>query len=232
MMSLGTVEAETCGWQYLFEGYTALRTSEALQLKFKPHQDEPGARTPDGKSFRVHHVKLTHYQNQYVRVPKGLQMVLDAHEEWHRKRFPLGHRFFFPGRALNSHLHRTTMTTLLRKFWNLPDDDPRHTRQWYTSHGARALFVWICRRCGIPDDQTAWMINHTGDLDTLRESYGRAPEHWFNGEAPLSKDYDWVPKCEPCWTKINYETVQAKQVSPAAQCQGASSDEPQLGKAA
>jgi hypothetical protein len=98
MMSLGTVEAETCAWPYLLKGYTSLRTSEAPQLKFRPHQDEPGARTPDGKSLRVHHVKLTDYLN--VRVPKGLAMAPDAHEEWHRKRFPDGRRYFFPGREM------------------------------------------------------------------------------------------------------------------------------------
>lgn len=164
--------------------------------------------------------------------PKGLSMALDAHEEWHRKRFPQGPRFFFPGRVPNSHLHRTCMTNLLKKLWKLPEGDPRHTRKWFTSHVARALFVWICRRCGIQDDQTAWTIDHTGDLDTLRESYGRAPEHRFNGEAPLPKDYDWVPKCEPCWTKINYENVDDQQVSPAAEGHVASIDKPQLGKAA
>lgn len=210
MMALGTVEAEACGWQYLVEGYTSLRTSEALVLQFKPHQNFPGAVTPDGKSLRVHHVKLTLYQNHFARVTKGLKMILDAHEVWHKKRFPEGQKYMFPGHRQNSHLHRTTLTNLLKELWDLPESDPRRTLGWYTSHGARGLFVWMWRRMSCPDADICWMINHVGGEETLRESYGRPPEHWLTGEAPLPKDYDWVPKCPPAWTKIKYEDENGK----------------------
>jgi hypothetical protein len=213
MMSLGTVEAEACGWQYLLEGYTGLRTTETITLKFKPHQDEAGARTPDGKSFRVHHVKLTNYQNQFARVTKGLKMVLDALEQWHRKRFPSGHLYMLPGHRKDSHLHRTSMTHLLQEFWELPPEHPMHTRNWYTSHGARALFVWMYRRMGIRDEEIAWMINHTGGMETFHDSYSRAPDHWFNGEAPLKKNYNWLPKCGPAWKKIKYGNGGHKRAS-------------------
>jgi hypothetical protein len=211
MMSLGTSEAEACGFQYLIEGYTSLRTTEAISLKFKPHQSEAGARTADGKSFRVHHVKLTAFQNHFARVTKGLAMLLDAIEDWHEKRFPKGHPFMFPGHRQNSHIHRTSLTHLLQEFWELPKEDPRHTRIWFSSHGARALFVWVCRRMGIRDEQIAWSINHTGGMKAFYESYSRAPEHWFNGEAPLPADYDWVPKCPPAWTRIKYKDANGKK---------------------
>ena len=182
--------SEVLGWQYLFEAMTGLRNEEALLLRMDARPDAAGGVTADGKSLCVHHVKEQAYANPYVLIHDGLRQALDAHKAWHAARYP-NSPWYFPGRTKRGgkSIGRGSLTHRLHQLF-----EGGLLKKKFTSHGARAFYVFVRRSQGAADAHIAWEINHIGGVSTLEKVYGGVPQHWRDGKGP---NMPWVPKGRP-----------------------------------
>jgi len=201
--------SETLGWQYLFEGLTGLRTEEILNLRMDARPDEPGGVMKDGGSLCVRRSKKSGRDNPYIEVHAGLKLALKAHKAWHRKRYPSS-PWYFPGfeKPLEGPVDKSALTKALGRLFancarNKKISDPKkrlpELKKKFTSHGARAFYVFVRRSQGATDAQIAYEINHVGGVATLEKVYGIAPPHWRNSKAAA---ISWIPKGSPAWKRI------------------------------
>lgn len=201
--------SETLGWQYLFEGLTGLRTEEILSFRMDARSDEPGGVLKDSNSLCVRRSEKSNRDNPYVEIHEGLGAALKAHKAWHDRRYPKS-PWYFPGlkKPLERPAEKSALTKALdhlfasfefNKTVSEEKRKPLELPKKFTSHGARAFYVFVRRSQGASDAQIAYEINHVGGVATLEKVYGIAPPHWRNSKAgPLS----WIPKGDPAWTKI------------------------------
>lgn len=180
------------GFQALVEGFTGLRTVEALKLRTDAKPNEPGWVTPDGKSLCVWRVKGQEAANPFVAMNEGLKQTLAALRRWKAKHHPKSPYYFpspcLPGRTV----HKNTLTKALFRI------RPRLPRK-ITSHGFRAFFVTVRRSHGILDSQIAIEVGHTSGGATLVEVYGGTPPHWLSGDGPKMS---WLTKKSLAWSVL------------------------------
>jgi len=186
---------EALGWQALFEGLTGLRTNEALSMRLDARPDEPGGLTADGGTLCVRRSKKAGRDNPYIEVHAGLKQLMEAHRDWHSKRFPES-PWYFPGRHPKGAepVTKGALTASLRGLFL-----SKKLKKQFTSHGMRAFYVLVRRSHGISDTQIAWEINHVGGVGTLEKVYGSAPPHWSKGGGPK---LSWIPKGKPAWAHL------------------------------
>lgn len=191
--------SEVLGWQALFEGMTGLRTGEILQWMVTDRSDEPGGLTPDGGSLCVRRSKKGNntVDNPYLPVDPFLKESLDAHRKWHEERYPES-PWFFPGLrtrkgAGNGGKNAVSGQALSHKLLRLYKQ--KKIRKRITSHGLRALYVWVRRSQGADDSLIAHEIGHSSPL-MIQRVYGSIPAHWKTGQRP---NYSWRPTGPLAW---------------------------------
>jgi hypothetical protein len=188
----------------LFEGFTGLRTNEALSMRLDARPDEPGGLTEDGGTLCVRRSKKAGRDNPYIEVHKGLVQLMEAHRDWHAKRFP-NSPWYFPGRDHKGAepVSKGALTAALRALFK-----SKKLKKQFTSHGMRAFYVLARRSHGISDSQIAWEINHVGGVGTLEKVYGSAPPHWSKGKGPK---LSWIPKGKPAWAHLKIAQRKSRQ---------------------
>jgi integrase len=196
-------QSEVLGWQTLFEGMTGLRTVEIRQWRITKRGDVPGGLTQDKGSLCVRRAKKgsSNIDNPYLLVAPFLLEALEAHAKWHAKRYPLS-KWFFPatrskrgaGNAGKKTVSKGSLTRTLNRFRRR-----KVIKKHVTSHGLRALYVWIRRSQGADDSQIAFEIGHSSAL-MIQRVYGSCPAHWRTGKAP---NYSWRPTGEAAWSKLD-----------------------------
>jgi hypothetical protein len=70
-----------------------------------------------------------------------------------------------------------------------------------TSHGLRALYVWVRRSQGADDSQIAFEIGHSSPL-MIQRVYGSCPPHWRTGKAP---NYSCRPTGKLAWSQLDLD---------------------------
>ncbi len=170
------------GFQYLFEAYTGLRTSEIL----KWGSDKFGTTTADGRFVHTWRCKGQHAVNPYIANHEGLQALLQAHAKWKQQYYP-DSAWFFPGhdRDTNQHVDKGALAHALRRLYATGKIKKKRK-----SHGARAFYVTVRRSHGATDAQIAHEIGHTSGGVTLAKVYGGVPPEWLNGGGPKMA---WLP---------------------------------------
>src|SRR5208283_4415313 len=130
--------------------------------------DEPGGLTEDGGSMCVRRAKKSSCDNPYIEVHAGLKQALKAHKAWQRKRYP-GSPWYFPGfdKPMEGPVNKSALTKALARLFanserNKKVSDPKkrlpELRKKFTSHGARAFYVFVRRSQGATDSQIAFEI--------------------------------------------------------------------------
>jgi integrase len=198
-------QSEVLGWQALFEGMTGLRTCEILNWKITRRGDIPGGLTQDRGSLCVRRAKKgsTSIDNPYLPVDQFLKEALDAHAKWRKKRYP-NSKWFFPGtrskkgrgNAGKKPVAKGALTAALNRLWA-----DHKIKKHMTSHGLRALYVWVRRSQGADDSQIAFEIGHSSPL-MIQRVYGSCPPHWRTGKAP---NYSWRPAGKLAWSQLDLD---------------------------
>jgi hypothetical protein len=186
--------SESLGMQAAYEFLTGQRTEEALSLRMKAQEGEPGHLM--GDSLRVRRAKKADRENPFTQVHDGLKSFIKTHKAWHKLRYP-NSSFWFPGREkeVDGPVSGGSLTQLLEKLLR----EGRLKRK-ITSHGMRGGYVLVRRSWAIHDSQICWEINQIGGVKTLEQSYGGVPPHWRDGKGPKLK---WLPKTrKPAWEKL------------------------------
>jgi integrase len=176
-------------WQFLFESFTGLRTSECIALRMDAKtRQEPGFM--EGRYLYCRRGKAGRFP--YVEMHSALTAAIEWHRKWHAYVHP-GNPWWFPGTDGGKMPEATLRSRLnvLGKELGWPNR---------TSHGLRAYFVTVWRSLGRSNEQVAAMIgDRTSSL--IETTYGALPEVWSGG-APLS----FMPTdSPPAWRRITWE---------------------------
>lgn len=176
-------------WQFLFEAFTGLRTSECIALRMDAKtRQEPGFM--EGRYLYCRRGKAGRFP--YVEMHSALTAAIEWHRKWHAYVHP-GNPWWFPGTDGGKMPEATLRSRLnvLGKELGWPNR---------TSHGLRAYFVTVWRSLGRSNEQVAAMIgDRTSSL--IETTYGALPEVWSGG-APLS----FMPTdSPPAWRRITWE---------------------------
>jgi hypothetical protein len=120
----------------------------------------------------------------------------------------LGWQYLFEEKPLEGPADKSALTKALGRLFancarNKKISDPKkrllELKKKFTSHGARAFYVFVRRSQGATDAQIAYEINHVGGVATLEKVYGIAPPHWRDSKAAA---ISWIPKGSPAWERI------------------------------
>jgi integrase len=190
--------SRVCGWQYLLEAFTGLRTGEALRLRIDARPGQPGhvIIDPATGAWKLLEVgRSKNGCNPFIEITPEKQTLLEALLLWQRTRYPRSH-WYFPalhGKGQN-HLCPSALSYNLCRA-------SRHFGQRYTSHGARAYYVTARRSWGISDVQIAIEIGHRGGANLISTTYGAVPQNWLAGDGPKMT---WLPAdAPPAWDVLN-----------------------------
>lgn len=214
--------SESATWQWLWEGFSGMRTEESILLRFNPKiPGELGHVI--GNTMCIRRADKNNVQAGLLHLHEGLQELRAAHAIWHEKRFP-DSPWMFPGRLKNGtdttgvdHIAETSLTSLLDRLF-----ERGILERKYISHGGRAYYVLVRRSWGIQDTQIAFELHQIGGVKTLVESYGMAPPAWLEGKGPK---YPWIPEEGPAWADLIAKlTNQGKPQGPAGNNGGPHSD--------
>lgn len=199
--------SQVLGWQILIEGYTGLRTIEALGLRFDAKPYEPGWISEDGNSLCVRRAKDPKNKslNPFVEINEGLKQTFEAFSKWHKFKHPESPWYFPSPRVPDQAVDESCLSHAMAKRIS------KALGRKITSHGLRAFYVTVRRSHGIPDAQIGWEIGHEPG-QTLAEVYGGVPPHWMAGGGPKMS---WLPAGEPAWTTLNL-SAQKVSAAPAA----------------
>jgi integrase len=88
------------------------------------------------------------------------------------------------------------LTAALNRLWA-----DHKIKKHMTSHGLRALYVWVRRSQGADDSQIAFEIGHSSPL-MIQRVYGSCPPHWRTGKAP---NYSWRPTGKLAWSQLDLD---------------------------
>lgn len=195
---------EVCGWQWLLENLTGIRTSEALRLRTDAQPGKPGY-IEDWKILHVDRSK--NGVNPFIIITPDLEELLRALLEWKDRRFP-NSTWFFPSYKSNgvNPVDESTLSHNLVKA-------SKHFGLKLTSHGARAFYVTMRRSWGISDAQIAVEIGHTSGGATLIDVYGGVPTNWLTGSAPKMS---WTPNSPRAWGVFETEASNIVQLRTVA----------------
>lgn len=171
---------EVCGWQYLFEALSGVRTSEALRLRTDALPGQPGYI----ENWKVLYIeRCKNGVNPFIVITPQLEQMLRALFAWKERRFK-NSPWYFPSYKSNGakHVEKSTLAH------NLVKASKKFGKK-LTSHGARAFYVTLRRSWGIPDAQIAIELGHT-NASTLVDVYGGVPTNWLTGDGPKMS---WTP---------------------------------------
>jgi integrase len=121
-------ESEVLGWQFAFECFSGLRTSETLRLRKDAEQGKPGY--IDGDILYVKRSKDG--IEPYVKIHPALCELLIAHSAWKEFRFPHSPWFFPSPIHPQMPVGKGALAQALRR---------KFKGKRLTSHGARAYYV-------------------------------------------------------------------------------------------
>lgn len=198
-------DSEVLGWQYAFENFSGVRTSEALALRTDAKPGEPGS--IEGGVLHIKRAKEG--VNPYIRLHPALIELLVAHSAWKEFRFPKS-PWFFP-----SPVHPAMPVTkgalshaLRRKL--------KGKRR--TSHGSRAYYVTARRSDFEPgktvpptDGQIAAEIGDVTGAPMVQAVYGGLPPNWLDSK--IGK-ISFLPNGPRAW-KIFYDLKELERVRQA-----------------
>jgi len=199
----GHGSSECLAWQGLFEAMTGLRTAEILRWEMTLRGDVPGGLTSDGGSLCVRRARkgASGVDNPYLLVHPFLKECLEAHAKWHKQRYPKS-KWFFPGLRSKTGLGNggkfpvglRALTHALGRLFR-----QKKISKHVTSHGLRALYVYIRRSQGADDTLIAHEIGHSSTT-MIQRVYGSIPAHWRTGKGP---NFSWRPSVKVAWSALS-----------------------------
>ena len=179
-------KTESIGWAILFQPMIKHRINEVLKLR----TDAKDASTPgfcDGRTLFLHRSEGHKGAYGHVDLFPELQAALAAHAIWHRRRYPKGSPWFFPGRTPTEPLGHTAVTKALYRLAVMCEQPKR------TSHGLRAYGVNVLRSEGKTDDQLALLVGQKTGGKLIVQVYGEG----------LPYKIGWMPKdIAPAWDRF------------------------------
>ncbi len=192
------IRTVVCGWQYLFEAFTGVRTQEALRLRADAAPGQPGHIIVDKQTGAWKQIEMSRCKggvNPYIAITPELRQLLDALFQWRKIAWPES-PWYFPGYNTSgkSPANKATLGKNLHA-------SRKHLGRKLTSHGARAYFVTAWRSWGKSDVEISIMIGHRGGPQLLSTTYGAVPTNWLQGDGPKMT---WIPTTgDPAWTVLN-----------------------------
>jgi len=196
---------EALGWQMFFEAFTGGRTLEVVRMRMDASEGEAGFINWPLEYLNIDRCKSGIFP--YVPLEsspghKPLVALIQAHREWHRRRFGASCLWYFPNRQRDGHVYKSSLShalTRASKELGLP---------CRTSHGMRAFYVRTCRSLGLDDTEISIRLGHRSGVALVEKTYG-LPEHNWRG----ARLQDWMP-ATPAEVAWNVFTKTAAQERP------------------
>jgi len=153
---------ESAAWQFLFEAFTGVRTSEALALRMDAPPGGPGHIIIDQATGAWKCLEIGRCKsgiNPFVIITPEIETMLRALFNWKRARYPESPWFFpSPRKWGEQALDKTTLAHRL-------GEASEHFGRKFTSHGARAYYVTALGHFGYPDRDRDWPPRRSVPLD-------------------------------------------------------------------
>lgn len=162
---------EVIGWAILFQAMIGHRINELLKLRMDArNKNEPGY-IEKGKLY-LHRSTSHKGAFGHIEIFPELRALLDAHQIWHKMRFPEGNPWFFPSPRIKGQPIDVGAVT-----HSLKTAAPACGQGKRTSHGLRAYRVNVLRSQGKPDDLIALLIGQKTRGDLIVQVYGEGLDY-------------------------------------------------------
>lgn len=189
-------QSDVFGWFVLLSAMIGQRRSETLRLRMDAKSEaNPGY---DGASKLWLYRSKTHKGTAATcEIGPELRACLNAHRNWHQRRFPKSSWFFPSPLKPEKHFEISSFTHALQRTCRKLELPRR------TAHGLRSYFVNVLRSRGVTDAEIALRIGHKSGGKLIVDTYGE--------KLPIK--LDWIPEGDPAWARFDLEPKKIVEAS-------------------